>query len=258
MVAQDPAQVPSAVEQLERLETAQRLALEREGLLKVQARALMEAAAGRTLNVMFPMVSEPWEYEAARNLFVGQRAWLAKHNKKLPVAIRYGAMLEVPGLLETLDLMLPHLDFLSVGTNDLTQFLFAADRAHPRLAERYAWLSPIVIRYLARALRTVSGSKDALGRYGNFGKPGTVRDFYFWIKGSWVFMEFAAITAGTVALRLRELSFLNKGLVIRFTDERSEPPRDETFRYDGGIKAFGLQHRVAALRSTPASGRPEN
>src|SRR3546814_8783512 len=70
---------------------------------------------------MFPMVSEPWEYEAARDLFVGQRAWLASHNKKLPVAIRYGAMLEVPGLVETLDLMLPHLDFLSVGTNDLTR-----------------------------------------------------------------------------------------------------------------------------------------
>jgi len=148
---------------------ALRLALEREGLLKVQARALMEAAAGRTLNVMFPMVSEPWEYEAARNLFVGQRAWLASHNKKLPAAIRYGAMLEVPGLLETLDLMLPHLDFLSVGTNDLTQFLFAADRAHPRLAERYDWLSPIVMRYLARVVRTVSGSKVALGVCGEMG-----------------------------------------------------------------------------------------
>ncbi|MBL9065653.1 MAG: phosphoenolpyruvate--protein phosphotransferase [Sphingopyxis sp.] len=148
---------------------ALRLALEREGLLKVQARALMEAAAGRTLNVMFPMVSEPWEYEAARNLFVGQRAWLAQHNKKLPVAIRYGAMLEVPGLLETLDLMLPHLDFLSVGTNDLTQFLFAADRADPRLAERYDWLSPIVMRYLARVVRTVSGSRVALGVCGEMG-----------------------------------------------------------------------------------------
>jgi len=148
---------------------ALRLALEREGLLKVQARALMEAAAGRTLNVMFPMVSEPWEYEAARDLFVGQRAWLASHNKKLPVAIRYGAMLEVPGLVETLDLMLPHLDFLSIGTNDLTQFLFAADRAHPRLAERYDWLSPIVMRYLARVVRIVSGNKVALGVCGEMG-----------------------------------------------------------------------------------------
>ncbi len=148
---------------------ALRLALEREGLLKVQARALMEAAAGRTLNVMFPMVSEPWEYEAARDLFVGQRAWLAQHNKKLPAAIRYGAMLEVPGLVETLDLMLPHLDFLSVGTNDLTQFLFAADRAHPRLAERYDWLSPTVMRYLARVVRVVSGTKVALGVCGEMG-----------------------------------------------------------------------------------------
>jgi len=148
---------------------ALRLALEREGLLKVQARALMGAAAGRTLNVMFPMVSEPWEYEAARDLFVSQRAWLAKHNKKLPVAIRYGAMLEVPGLVETLDLMLPHLDFLSIGTNDLTQFLFAADRAHPRLAERYDWLSPTVMRYLARVVKTVAGSKVALGVCGEMG-----------------------------------------------------------------------------------------
>ncbi|OJW26476.1 MAG: phosphoenolpyruvate--protein phosphotransferase [Sphingopyxis sp. 65-8] len=148
---------------------ALRLALEREGLLKVQARALMEAAAGRTLNVMFPMVSEPWEYEAARQLFINQRAWLKQHNKKLPSAIRYGAMLEVPGLIETLDLMLPHLDFLSIGTNDLTQFLFAADRAHPRLAERYDWLSPTVMRYLARVVKMVSGSKVTLGVCGEMG-----------------------------------------------------------------------------------------
>jgi phosphotransferase system enzyme I (PtsP) len=148
---------------------ALRLALERDGLLKVQARALMEAAAGRTLNVMFPMVSEPWEYEAARDIFVRQRAWLASHNKKLPAAIRYGAMLEVPGLAETLDLMLPHLDFLSIGTNDLTQFLFAADRAHPRLAERYDWLSPTVMRFLSRVVNTVAGSKVTLGVCGEMG-----------------------------------------------------------------------------------------
>ncbi|WP_067105864.1 phosphoenolpyruvate--protein phosphotransferase [Sphingopyxis granuli] len=148
---------------------ALRLALDREGLLKVQARALMEAAAGRTLNVMFPMVSEPWEYEAARDLFVRQRAWLKQHDKKLPAAIRYGAMLEVPGLIETLDLMLPHLDFLSIGTNDLTQFLFAADRAHPRLAERYDWLSPTVMRYIARVVRIVADSRVQLGVCGEMG-----------------------------------------------------------------------------------------
>lgn len=148
---------------------ALRLSLDREGLLKVQARALMEGAAGRTLNVMFPMVSEPWEYAEARNLFVSQRDWLKQRQKKLPYAVRYGAMLEVPGLIETLDLMLPHLDFLSIGTNDLTQFLFAADRAHPRLAERYDWLSPIVMRYIARVVKICEGSKVTLGVCGEMG-----------------------------------------------------------------------------------------
>lgn len=131
---------------------ALRLALEREGLMKAQARALLEAAAGRTLNVMFPMVSEAWEFDEARALFEAQRVWLDGRGKKLPTRIRYGAMLEVPALADQLDLLLPNLDFLSVGTNDLTQFLFAADRANPKLAERYDWLSASILRFLARVV----------------------------------------------------------------------------------------------------------
>lgn len=132
---------------------ALRLALEREGLMKAQARALIEAAAGRTLNVMFPMVSEPWEFDAARAIFEAQRGWLAARGRKLPHDIRYGAMLEVPALAEVLDILLPKIDFLSIGTNDLTQFLFAADRAHPKLALRYDWLSPSILRFLRRVAR---------------------------------------------------------------------------------------------------------
>ena len=129
---------------------ALRVALERDGLLKVQARALLEAAAGRTLNVMFPMVSEPWEFDEAKALFEAQRAWIGGRNRRLPSDIRYGAMLEVPALAEQLDVLLPRVDFLSIGTNDLTQFLFAADRANPKLAERYDWLSPSILRFLRR------------------------------------------------------------------------------------------------------------
>lgn len=138
---------------------ALRLALDREGLMKVQARALLEASAGRSLNVMFPMVSEPWEFDQARALFESQRAWLEARGHKLPIQIRYGAMLEVPALAEVLDILLPNLDFLSVGTNDLTQFLFAADRAHPKLAVRYDWLSPSILRFLRR----VTGEAHAAG-----------------------------------------------------------------------------------------------
>jgi phosphotransferase system enzyme I (PtsP) len=136
---------------------ALRVALERGGLLKVQARSLLEAAAGRTLNVMFPMVSEPWEFDAAREVFESQRRYLKGQKKLLPEAIRYGAMLEVPALAETLDLIAPKLSFLSIGTNDLTQFLFAADRSNPKLAERYDWLSPSIMRFLRRVLLGVVG-----------------------------------------------------------------------------------------------------
>ncbi|MCD2323666.1 phosphoenolpyruvate--protein phosphotransferase [Sphingomonas sp. IC-56] len=132
---------------------ALRLALDRDGLMKAQARALVEAAAGRTLNVMFPMVSEPWEFDEAKALFEAQRAWLAARGKKLPLEIRYGAMLEVPALAEVLDVLLPKVDFLSIGTNDLTQFLFAADRAHPKLALRYDWLSPSILRFILRVVQ---------------------------------------------------------------------------------------------------------
>jgi phosphotransferase system enzyme I (PtsP) len=148
---------------------ALRLALERGGLMKVQARALLDAAAGRTLNVMFPMVSEPWEFEEARALFEAQREWMRARGRKLPTEIRYGAMLEVPALAEQLDLLLPNIDFLSVGTNDLTQFLFAADRANPKLAERYDWLSPAILRFLRRLVAPTRGAGVQLAVCGEMG-----------------------------------------------------------------------------------------
>ncbi len=136
---------------------ALRLALDQEGLMKAQARGLLEAAAGRTLHVMFPMVSEPWEFDQAKAIFDAQIAYLKGRKRQLPTHIRYGVMLEVPALAETLDLILPKIDFISIGTNDLTQFLFAADRADPRLAERYDWFSPAIFRFIRRVLKTCEG-----------------------------------------------------------------------------------------------------
>ncbi|HEX2804514.1 MAG TPA: phosphoenolpyruvate--protein phosphotransferase [Sphingomicrobium sp.] len=131
---------------------ALRLSLDRSTLMKAQARALIQAAAGRVLRVMFPMISEPWEYEQARALFEAQVEWAKRGKRVLPSRIEFGAMLEVPSLAEQLDLLLPRVDFLSIGTNDLTQFLFAADRGDPRLAQRYDWLSPAILRFLKRVI----------------------------------------------------------------------------------------------------------
>jgi phosphotransferase system enzyme I (PtsP) len=131
---------------------ALRLSLDRSTLMKAQARALIDASAGKVLRVMFPMVSEPWEYDEARALVEEQVAWARKAKRAVPKSIEFGAMLEVPSLAEMLDQLLPRVDFISIGTNDLTQFLFAADRSDPRLAQRYDWLSPAILRFLKRVL----------------------------------------------------------------------------------------------------------
>jgi len=131
---------------------ALRLSLDRSTLMRAQARALIEASGGKVLRVMFPMVSEPWEYEEARSLFEEQIEWARQAHRKLPRRVEFGAMLEVPSLAEMLDQLLPRVDFISIGTNDLTQFLFAADRSDPRLAQRYDWLSPAILRFLKRVL----------------------------------------------------------------------------------------------------------
>jgi phosphotransferase system enzyme I (PtsP) len=131
---------------------ALRLSLDRSTLMRAQARALIEASAGKVLRVMFPMVSEPWEYEQARGLFEEQVEWARKAHRGVPTRIDFGVMIEVPSLAEMLDQLLPRVDFISIGTNDLTQFLFAADRSDPRLAQRYDWLSPAILRFLKRVL----------------------------------------------------------------------------------------------------------
>jgi phosphotransferase system enzyme I (PtsP) len=138
---------------------ALRLSLERSTLMRAQARALIEASGGKTLRIMFPMISEPWEYEEARALFEEQVEWARRARRKLPKQILFGAMLEVPALAEMLDQLLPRVDFLSIGTNDLTQFLFAADRSDPRLAQRYDWLSPAILRFLKRVINAARAAE---------------------------------------------------------------------------------------------------
>ena len=94
---------------------------------------------------------------------------MIEKRKPVPARIQYGAMLEVPALAEMLDQLLPKIDFLSIGTNDLTQFLFAADRSHPRLAERYDWLSPAILRFLQRVVNQARDHKVPVAVCGEMG-----------------------------------------------------------------------------------------
>ncbi|HUZ11604.1 MAG TPA: phosphoenolpyruvate--protein phosphotransferase [Caulobacteraceae bacterium] len=127
-----------------------RMGLDRPAFLKLQLRALIAAARGRPLRIMFPLVASVDEFRAARTLVDLEVAWAQRRGRSAPARLEVGAMIEVPALIWHLDALLPMTDFVSVGTNDLMQYLFAADRGNPRVATRYDPLSPPALRVLQR------------------------------------------------------------------------------------------------------------
>ena len=127
---------------------AVRMGLDRPALLRTQIRALLRAAAGAELRVMIPMVSEAVEMDAVRALVDKERGILLAKGYEAPKRVQLGAMIEVPGLLFELDALMKRSDFVSVGSNDLMQFLFAADRTNARVGSRYDPLSPAPLRAL--------------------------------------------------------------------------------------------------------------
>src|ERR1700723_1410594 len=125
-----------------------RLGLDRPALLRTQLRALLRAAGGRSLKIMFPMIAMVGEFDQAKELVERELPHLRRHGHKLPDAVEVGSMVEVPSLLYQLDELLERVDFLSVGSNDLVQFLYAIDRGNPRVAGRFDALSAPVLRAL--------------------------------------------------------------------------------------------------------------
>jgi len=125
-----------------------RMALDRPALFRTQIRALLRAAAGRELRIMLPMITDVSEFIAARALIEREVLILKRHGRSEPKKLMVGAMIEVPALLWQLDALLPLADFASVGSNDLMQFLFAADRGNMRVSERFDALNPAGLKAL--------------------------------------------------------------------------------------------------------------
>ena len=125
-----------------------RLGLDRPGLLRSQIRALLDAAAERELRIMFPMVTTVDEFDQAKGFVERELTHLRRHGHTLPERVHVGVMVEVPALLYQLDELLSRVDFLSVGSNDLAQFMFAADRSNVHLNNRFDSISPPFLRAL--------------------------------------------------------------------------------------------------------------
>jgi len=142
---------------------ALRIALDRPALLRYQIRALLTAAAGSVLRVLLPLVSDVAEFNQARALIDREIERARLLSRPQPRQVLVGAMLEVPALAFMLPQIMRSADFVSIGSNDLFQFVFAVDRTNPRVARRYDPLNPAaltLIRLIVKSAAEAGGGGE--------------------------------------------------------------------------------------------------
>lgn len=151
---------------------AVRVGLDKKGVMRMQLQAMIRAAAGRPLTVMFPLVAEHGEFSQARDLLLREIEREAVLGHALPAKVEVGAMLETPSLAYAPDAFFKMADFVSIGGNDLKQFFYAADRENELVRRRYDTLSPSFLRFLMRIVDRCIAHDTALSFCGeDAGRP---------------------------------------------------------------------------------------
>ena len=213
-----------------------RIGLDRPAMLRKQLRALLRASAGRDLRVMFPMIAECAEFEAARAILDLEIERLARSGAPQPRRVLVGAMLEVPSLIWHLPALLPRLDFISVGSNDLMQYMFAADRGNPRINNRYDPLSPPMLNMFRHLVGLCDAAGVPLSVCGEMaGRP---LDAMALIGIGFRSLSMSPPAVGPVKSMLRSLNVSGLSDYI----ETLYPVRDHSLREK--LRAFALDHGV--------------
>ncbi|MBW4707690.1 phosphoenolpyruvate--protein phosphotransferase [Roseobacter sp. YSTF-M11] len=149
-----------------------RVGLDKPGIMRMQLQALIRAADGRPLTVMFPFVAQFEEYREARKLMEKTLAAEERLGHVMPASIEIGAMLETPSLAFAPVKFFEEVDFLSIGGNDLKQFFFAADRENERVRRRYDTLNVSFLSFLEGIVERCHATGTALSFCGeDAGRP---------------------------------------------------------------------------------------
>jgi phosphotransferase system enzyme I (PtsP) len=214
-----------------------RIGLDRPAMLRQQLRALIRAAEARTLMVKFPMVAEIAELERARALLDMELARAAKEGRALPQSVKIGVMLEVPSLLWQLPALCERIDFLSIGTNDLLQFLFACDRGNPYLAERYDPLAAPMLAVFREVIACTRNAGVSLSMCGDM--AGNPIEAMSLIALGFRTLSMAATAIGPVKTMIRSL---DAGAIAAYLEEIGSRP-DHSLRPK--LEAYARDHDIA-------------
>jgi phosphotransferase system, enzyme I, PtsP len=214
-----------------------RVGLDRPAMLRHQLRALVRAAAGRHLQVKFPMIAEVAELDRARAMLHTELANAVRGGRPPPVSVKIGVMLEVPALLWQLPALCERVDFLSIGTNDLIQFLFACDRGNPRLADRFDPLCAPMFALFRAVIAATTAAGVPLGMCGEM--AGSPLDAMALIALGFRTLSMAGAAIGPVKEMVRSLDVARTAAYIA---EISSRP-DHSLR--SKLEAYAQDHAVA-------------
>jgi phosphotransferase system enzyme I (PtsP) len=214
-----------------------RIGLDRPAMLRQQLRALRRAAAGHDLMVKFPMIAEISELERARDMLDRELARAAAEGREPPRSVKVGVMLEVPALLWQLPALLERVDFLSIGTNDLAQFLFACDRGNPRLADRYDLLSAPMIALFRAVIEETRAAQVPLSMCGEM--AASPIEAMLLVALGFRTLSLAATAIGPIKAMIRSLDA--SALALYVEDIRDRP--DHSLRRR--LEAYARDHAIA-------------
>ena len=216
---------------------ATRLMLDRPQILRTQLRALIRAAAGRDLHLMFPMVAEVSEFARAKDMLQAELENAKLRGRQPPNLVQIGVMLEVPSLYWQLDTLLPGIDFLSIGSNDLFQFLFACDRGVPNLAERYDVLSPAALNFMREVVMRCRTAGVRLSLCGEIaGRPLEAMALIA------IGIHQLSVSPAQIAPVKAMVRSINVGQIGRFVRENLD---NQEHSLRGRLMAYALDHKVA-------------
>ncbi len=149
-----------------------RVGLDKPGVLRMQLQALLRAADGQPLAVMFPFITQMREFQDAKSEMAKAVAREKKLGHPLPSTMEIGAMLETPSLAFAPDAFFEEVDFISIGGNDLKQFFFAADRENERVRRRYDTLDVSFLSFIERVIKRCADSNTPVSFCGeDAGRP---------------------------------------------------------------------------------------
>ncbi|GHC45132.1 phosphoenolpyruvate--protein phosphotransferase [Neogemmobacter tilapiae] len=201
-----------------------RVGLDKPGILRMQAQALIRAANGRHLTVMFPFISELSEFRQARAIVDQQIEREMALGHPVPATLEIGAMLETPSLAFAPKAFFDEVDFISIGGNDLKQFFFAADRENERVRRRYDVLNSSFLTFLGKVVKRCEESQVSLSFCGeDAGRPVEALAFAaLGIKG----LSMRPASVGPVKALLRQINLVEaRGVIEAAMDAGAESVR---------------------------------